>query len=129
MNPDDIPDSDLGLAWLDLSYIISGFWGKKSRAILNGITGRVNFGTMTAIMGPSGAGKTTLMNCIMLRDTLRLSNDTKFYISRYKKLKTCFITQNQLTHLVNGLTALESLIFASKLKNARKPKLRRNVDI
>ncbi|KAJ3380640.1 hypothetical protein HDU84_005666 [Entophlyctis sp. JEL0112] len=45
--------SDLGLALPD------------RKVVLQGVSGRVAAGRMTAIMGPSGAGKTTFMNVLM----------------------------------------------------------------
>ncbi len=36
----------------------------RSTQVLRGITFDVQPGTMTAIMGPSGSGKATLLNCM-----------------------------------------------------------------
>lgn len=47
---------DSCLAWL------TSYWSKKP--VLKGVSGRAEPGRLTAIMGPSGAGKTTLFNCL-----------------------------------------------------------------
>ncbi|KAJ8606285.1 hypothetical protein CTAYLR_010322 [Chrysophaeum taylorii] len=36
----------------------------SGRVILNGVSGSIDSGCVTAIMGPSGGGKTTLLNCL-----------------------------------------------------------------
>ncbi|ORY42612.1 hypothetical protein BCR33DRAFT_851654 [Rhizoclosmatium globosum] len=38
---------------------------KSGKRVLTGVTGRIREGRMTAILGPSGAGKTTFMNVLM----------------------------------------------------------------
>ncbi|ORY50039.1 hypothetical protein BCR33DRAFT_781546 [Rhizoclosmatium globosum] len=50
------------------------------KSILQGVTGSINAGRMTAIMGPSGAGKTTFMNVLMGKAAeLRVLEDQRHY--------------------------------------------------
>ena len=49
-----------------------------------------------------------------------LTDDTQIYLSKYWKIKTCVISQDVSEHLISGLTAKQTLIYASKLKNSGK---------
>uniref|UniRef100_A0A4W5M0M3 ABC transporter domain-containing protein n=1 Tax=Hucho hucho TaxID=62062 RepID=A0A4W5M0M3_9TELE len=57
------------LAFRDLSYTIQVKKQKTTRQLLRGIHGCFEPGTLTALMGSSGAGKTTLMDVIAGRKT------------------------------------------------------------
>lgn len=48
----------------------------------------------------------------------RLSSETTFHVSNRTPLRKVFIIQQVDDHLFSGLTALQSLVYASKLKNA-----------
>ncbi|CAG2179797.1 unnamed protein product, partial [Oppiella nova] len=84
------------------------------------ISGSVDFGSLTALMGPSGCGKSTLLKCINGRNMEGLDSGTKVYLSSAKKIRSCFIVQDISEHLWVGLTGIQSLTYASKLKNVRE---------
>lgn len=106
----------LALAWLDYTFSKSGFLqGRKT--ILKSLYGQINYGTITALMGPSGSGKTTLLKCLNSANSAGLSEESRVYVNKYKPIKSCFIKQDQSEHLLSGLTVMESLVFASKMKN------------
>ncbi|OTF71387.1 hypothetical protein BLA29_003491 [Euroglyphus maynei] len=69
-------------------------------------------------MGPSGSGKTSLLKVLNGQMKTKLSEESKFYLSKYCPIRVCYLTQEISGHLMPGLTALQSLIYASKLKNA-----------
>ena len=46
------------LEWFDLQVQVTDFFGNP-KEVLHGVSGRVQPGQMLAILGPSGAGKTT----------------------------------------------------------------------
>ena len=109
-------EKSLALGWYDLTYSRSRFLGNKKQ-ILKRLKGKINFGSLTALMGPSGAGKTSLLRCINGINQNGLSKETRMYISKNYKLRSCFIVQEQREHLLMNLTVKESLLYASLLKN------------
>ncbi|KAH7637519.1 abc transporter-like protein 17 [Dermatophagoides farinae] len=90
---------------------------EQPKYILRNLNGQFRFGTLNALMGTSGAGKTSFLKVLNGRDKTRLSSETKFYLSKFTPLRTCYITQEISCHLTPGLSALQSLIYASRLKN------------
>jgi len=108
----------LAIAWIDLKFKGDSLPCKKAKLILNKINGFINFGSLNALMGPSGAGKSTLLKCINGRNTSSLDSETQIYLSSTHEIRSSFIVQDVKEHLLMGLTANESLIYASKLKNS-----------
>ena len=111
-------ESDLAIAWIDLKFY--GRRNFKTLTLLNDINGSIDLGTITALMGPSGAGKSTLLKCINGRQIRGIDGSTDIYLNSSLKIRSCFIVQDVKEHLLFGLTALQSLVFASKLKNTTK---------
>ena len=118
MNDNHINGHKLAIAWIDLTYYCQSLFKRQKDPILDGISGSVNFRTLTALMGPSGAGKTTLLKCINGRQNN--SDDSNIYLSAEREIKSCFIVQEVADHLLKGLTALQALVYASKLKNMNR---------
>ena len=110
-----IEEQKLAIAWLDLKFYGRSLICGRGKPILNEISGSIDFGTLNAMMGPSGAGKSTLLKCINGRQ--KSSRDTNIYLSAERNIKSCFIVQDVSNHLLYGLTAIQALIYASKLKN------------
>ena len=110
----------LSIVWIDLTLKCRNRLFRKEDIILNKISGFIEFGSLNAFMGPSGAGKSSLLKSINGANRSQLSDQTMIYLSNCNKIKTCFITQDYREHLLNGLTAKQSLIYASKLKNSDK---------
>ena len=110
----------ISIAWTDLTLCIPKTLFTDQKVILKQINGFFEFGTINALMGPSGAGKTTLLNTINGFYTEYLTNETTILLSKFRKIRTCFITQNQKDHILTGLTAKQSVTYASKLKNSDK---------
>ena len=110
----------LSIAWIDLTLKVHKTFYSKEKLILRGIKGFVEFGTLTALMGPSGAGKTSLLKSLNGMHRNLFTNDSKIYLSNSKKIRTSFIAQDQREHIINGLTVNQALTYASKLKNTGK---------
>lgn len=57
----------VNLSFQDLSYEVKASKGSEKLTLLNNVSGQFSAGRMCALMGESGAGKTTLMDVIALR--------------------------------------------------------------
>ncbi|CAG2101076.1 unnamed protein product, partial [Medioppia subpectinata] len=79
--------------------------------------GFVELGSLTALMGPSGAGKTSLLRTLNGINKTLITKESKIYINTSVQIKTCFIAQDQREHIMSGLTTRQAIIYASKLKN------------
>src|SRR3989338_1034219 len=110
-----MPDLSLRLGWQDLEITtIDG-----SRKLLQGISGHVK-GTLRAIMGPTGAGKTTFMNLLArrvngVRVTMgEMEIDGAHYDRHILKGISGYVMQDDI--LFENLTVRETLEFAAKLR-------------
>ena len=91
--PDSRPNQIL-IGWRDLSlyqtqskFDFSNGSSKSCLKILNNLNGHLQFGTLTGLMGTSGAGKTSLLKVLNGQCKSRLSNDSKFYLSKSTKIR------------------------------------------
>ena len=107
----------LSIAWIDITLKVNKTFYSTEKLILREIKGFVEFGTLSALMGPSGAGKTSLLKCLNGSNKSLMTEASKIYLSKTKKIRTCFIAQDQREHIINGLTVKQALIYSSKLKN------------
>ena len=106
------------IAWIDITLKVKKTFYSEEKLILRGIKGFVRFGTLTALMGPSGAGKTSLLKYLNGQYRDLMTKESKLYLSNSTKIRTCFIAQDQREHIINGLTVNQCLTYASKLKNS-----------
>ena len=120
LNNNEMQKRLISIAWTDLTLCVPKTLFKHQKVILKQINGFFEFGTINALMGPSGAGKTTLLNCINGLHQEYVTYESNILLSKFKTIRSCFITQNQKDHILNGLTSRQSLIYASKLKNSDK---------
>lgn len=88
----------------------------KKKIILDCLCGDIKSGHLTGILGPSGAGKTSLLRCLFQN----FGDGTTGQIlvdGGSKKLKVCFIPQKD--YLNDFLTVREDLVYVSKLREAK----------
>ena len=103
------------VSFKDLSLALKGN-GKK---ILRNVTGKLMPGRVTAVMGPSGAGKTTFLNAMAGKATGCVVTGSVFINGRpesihsYKKI-IGFVPQDDIIH--GNLTVEENLWFSAKCR-------------
>ena len=114
------PKKTLSIVWTDMTLKIEKTFYSSEKLILRGIKGFVRFGTITALMGPSGAGKTSLLKSLNGMYRNLMTKESKIYLSKTQRIRTCFIAQDQREHIIPGLTVKQTLLYASKLKNCGK---------
>ncbi|KAG8091729.1 hypothetical protein GUJ93_ZPchr0012g20518 [Zizania palustris] len=94
--------------------------GKKK--LLQCVTGKLSPGRVTAIMGPSGAGKTTFLNAVLgkttgyRKDGLVLINGKSGSMQSYKKI-IGFVPQDDIVH--GNLTVEENLWFSACCRSSK----------
>ncbi|XP_001602459.1 ATP-binding cassette sub-family G member 1 [Nasonia vitripennis] len=99
---------------------------EKWKKILHGVTGEFRAGRLTAILGPSGAGKTSLLNLLAsrgsnwsqrraVRGSLTINGVSCCeHPELFRKLKVCYIPQEFA--LMPLLTCRETIYIAARLK-------------
>ncbi|KAM1708008.1 hypothetical protein ACFX15_001011 [Malus domestica] len=91
----------------------------KNKHLLRCVTGKIRPGRITAVMGPSGAGKTTFLSALAgkaigcRRTGLILINGKNTSIHSYKKV-VGFVPQDDIVH--GNLTVEENLWFSAKCR-------------
>ncbi|KAJ3047500.1 hypothetical protein HK097_011489 [Rhizophlyctis rosea] len=93
--------------------------GKKAggKEILKGVSGEIRSGRLTAIMGPSGAGKTTFMNVLMGKvsrtgGTLFI-NGREAEMHTYKKI-IGYVPQDDV--MLRDLTVRENILHSARIR-------------
>ncbi|KAI5956616.1 hypothetical protein KGF54_001091 [Candida jiufengensis] len=116
-----IPENKEIFFWRDLTYQVK--IKKEDRVILNHVDGWVKPGQITALMGASGAGRTTLLNCLSERvtsgtitDGVRLVNGHALDSSFQRSIGH---VQQQDLHLPTS-TVREALQFSAYLRQPRQ---------
>ncbi|KAJ1455816.1 P-loop containing nucleoside triphosphate hydrolase protein, partial [Pelagophyceae sp. CCMP2097] len=86
--------------------------------IMRGVTGKISPGRSTAIMGASGAGKTTLMNLITGKvqrtaGVVKVNGQTCDSLDQWKS-RIAFVPQEDIMH--RRLTVLQNVAFSASLR-------------
>ena len=120
----------ISLCWKNLRYVIDE-WGlvngwrpqKRQKIILNRLNGSIRMNSLNALLGPSGAGKTSLINCLTCNVSAKnLSSDTEIYINNKimtnsAKSLVSFVPQFVHEIILGQFTVLETLYYAFCFKN------------
>lgn len=125
------------IAWLDFTYSIvpnvfeDPRWGKinklfhkEPRTILKGVSGGLKSGQMVALMGPSGAGKTCLLESISGVRTIGLGGRMCLRGRRHAQI----VIVPQYDDFLPQFTVEETIIYGSRMKNPPRTNHRQVAD-
>ncbi|XP_053681286.1 protein scarlet-like [Anopheles nili] len=112
-------NTEVTLTWQNLTIASQTKSGRRQFPVLDDISGTLQPGTLVALMGPSGAGKTTLMSALAYRmnDKLSVTGDIRVNgrpIGPYMYDISGYIYQDEL--LPNSITVHEHLQLMANLK-------------
>ena len=123
-------DQPISLCWKNLRYevdewcMIDGWKPRRQRkVILNRLNGSVRLNSLNALLGPSGAGKTSLINCLTGNVPAKnISSETEIYINKEIIAKSSnslvsFVPQFVREIILGRFTVLETLYYAFCFKN------------
>ncbi|KGO54872.1 Aminoacyl-tRNA synthetase, class 1a, anticodon-binding [Penicillium expansum] len=120
-------------SWQGLTVTVKDRETKKSRDLINDISGDVKHGELVALMGPSGCGKTTLLNVLARRAASagakvlgeNYVNDTQMDSRDFQRV-TSYVEQEDV--LIGSLTVQETLKFAADLSLPSSVSKRQRMD-
>ncbi|TFK45642.1 hypothetical protein OE88DRAFT_1669039 [Heliocybe sulcata] len=119
------------IVWNGVSYVVMhsgtgwrGFFGRQrsrrdngysdDKVVLDSVSGRVEPGQMMAILGPSGAGKTTLVEILAGKNKVGHTSSSVSFPSSKAHPQIGFVPQQDV--LPPTLTVFEALLFAARLR-------------
>lgn len=115
----ELPFQKANLTFKDIHYTVNSSIGKEKIALLKGIDGVVEAGKMTALMGSSGAGKTTLMDVLSLRKSSgEITGDVRLngHPQEDRSFRRCTGYVEQFDTQSAQLTIRETCEFSAKLR-------------
>eukprot|EP00927_Polykrikos_kofoidii_P024257 TRINITY_DN22096_c2_g1_i1.p1 TRINITY_DN22096_c2_g1~~TRINITY_DN22096_c2_g1_i1.p1 ORF type:complete len:991 (+),score=171.65 TRINITY_DN22096_c2_g1_i1:444-2975(+) len=106
----------ISLEFNDLGLVLH-----NGSTVLDSVTGAFEAGQMVAIMGPSGAGKTTFMNVLCGKATYGTRTGTVLINGEAKDIRDFkrvmgFVPQDDIVH--DNLTVREQIFYAARLRNS-----------
>jgi len=114
-----IPFQKVDLTFKDMHYTVISSIGKEKIELLKGIDGVVAAGKMTALMGSSGAGKTTLMDVLSLRKSSgEIEGEVRLngHLQEELSFRRCTGYVEQFDTQSAQLTIRETCEFSAKLR-------------
>ncbi|KAJ5943668.1 hypothetical protein N7516_003836 [Penicillium verrucosum] len=120
-------------SWQGLTVTVKDRETKKSRDLINDISGDVQHGELVALMGPSGCGKTTLLNVLARRAASagakvigeNYVNDAQMDSRNFQRV-TSYVEQEDV--LIGSLTVQETMKFAADLSLPSSVSKRQRMD-
>lgn len=115
----ELPFQKVNLTFKDIQYTVISSIEKEKLRLLNGIDGVVEAGKMTALMGSSGAGKTTLMDVLSLRKSSgEIEGEVRLngHLQEQRSFRRCTGYVEQFDTQSAQLTIRETCEFSAKLR-------------
>ncbi|XP_046741059.1 ABC multidrug transporter H-like [Diprion similis] len=116
------------ISWRDLSVYATTKDNRICKQLINNVRGAVKSGTLVAIMGGSGAGKSSLMTALAYRSPPGVVVHGDILVQghpvspSYMRLHTGFMHQEDL--FVGSMTVMEHLMFMARMKLDRRTEVR-----
>ncbi len=102
----------------------------KRKPILHNISGSIEKGTITGLLGPSGAGKTTLIRSVLGLQPLHKGSITLFGLpAGDKKLRSQVGYVTQAASVYPDLTVQENISYFASLLNQPNSEVQRTVEL
>lgn len=114
-----IPFTRVDLTFKDIHYTVTSSITNEKLELLKGIDGIVEAGKMTALMGSSGAGKTTIMDVIAMRkNTGEITGEIRLngHLQEEVSFRRCMGYVEQFDQQSPQLTIKETCEFSAKLR-------------
>jgi len=116
---DDAPFTKINLTFENICYDVKASTGDDTLRLLDNVSGAMMAGRMCALMGSSGAGKTTLMDVISLRKTSGEISGT-VELNGFAQETTSFLRSSgyveQFDVQTSQLTVRETVVFSARLR-------------
>jgi ABC-type multidrug transport system ATPase subunit len=115
----DLPFQPANITFTDVSYSVKSSISNDTIELLKGVDGYFVAGKMTALMGSSGAGKTTLMDVLALRKTSgELKGEIRLngHLQNSNSFRRCTGYVEQFDFQSAQLTVKETIMFSSKMR-------------
>jgi ABC-type multidrug transport system ATPase subunit len=117
----------------DIEFENIGMTLPTGQTIMEGVSGKFMSGTLTAIMGPSGAGKTTILSLVTGRSkkthgSITVNGNVVSGLAKWKR-EVAFVPQDDVMH--TDLTVRENIMFNARLRLPREwteDEIREHVD-
>lgn len=114
-----IPFKRVDLTFQDVHYTVTASTSNEKLELLKGVDGVIAAGMMTALMGSSGAGKTTLMDVLALRkNSGEITGDVRLNGHRQEEesFRRCTGYVEQFDVQTPQLTIRETIEFSARLR-------------
>ncbi|XP_024945590.1 protein SNQ2-like [Cephus cinctus] len=114
------------LSWRDLCIYSTSRGNQISKQLVNNVRGAVKSGNLTAILGGSGAGKTSLMTALAFRTAPGIIAHGDILVngrlvdSSYMRQHSSFMHQEDI--FIGTMTVMEHLTFMARMKLDRRIK-------
>lgn len=115
----EIPFKRVDLTFKNICYTVKASTSDEKLELLKGIDGIVEAGKMTALMGSSGAGKTTLMDVLALRkNSGEVEGEVRLngHLQEEQSFRRCAGYVEQFDVQLPQLTIRETMHFSAKLR-------------